>query len=51
MMSSSEFVKILGVPISTYSQWETGINNPTLPKALSIAKKLNRKVDEIWYSE
>ena len=51
MMSSSEFVKILGVPLSTYSQWENESNNPPLGKAFDIAKKLNRRLEEIWYSE
>lgn len=51
MMTSSEFSKLLQVPISTYSQWENGSNNPPLTKAFDIAKKLNRKLEEIWYSE
>ena len=51
MMSSSEFIKFLEVPLSTYSQWENGSSNPTLAKAFEIAKKLNRKLEDIWYSE
>jgi putative transcriptional regulator len=51
MMSSSEFVKFLEVPLSTYSQWENGSNNPPLAKAFEITKKLNRKLEDIWYSE
>jgi len=51
MMDSGEFAKFLGVPRSTYSQWETGNNNPTLNKAFEIAEKLERKLVDIWYSE
>lgn len=51
MMSAVEFSKMLDVKKSTYSQWENGMNNPTLEKAFEIAKKLNRTVNEIWYEE
>lgn len=51
MMSSSEFANYLEVPISTYSQWENGTSNPPLHKAFDIAAKLNRKLENIWYSE
>lgn len=50
-MDSGEFAKMLGIPRSTYSQWETGSNNPTLNKAFDIAKKLNKNLEDIWYSE
>lgn len=51
MMSSSEFAKYLEVPISTYSQWEKATSNPPLQKAFEIATKLNRNLEDIWYSE
>lgn len=51
MMSSSEFCKMLEVPISTYSQWENGSNNPPLIKAIAIAKKLNKEVTKIWFEQ
>lgn len=51
MLSSKEFSKLLGVPISTYSQWENESNNPPLTKAFEIAKILNRNLEDIWYSE
>lgn len=51
MMDSGGFAKMLGIPRSTYSQWETGSNNPTLNKAFDIAKKLNKNLEDIWYSE
>jgi DNA-binding XRE family transcriptional regulator len=51
MMSAVEFAKLLGIKQSTYSQWESGVNNPTLQKAVEIARILNKKIDEIWYEE
>lgn len=51
MLSSKEFAKLLGVPISTYSQWENESNNPTLNKAFEVAKILNRNLEDIWYSK
>lgn len=51
MMSAIEFSKLLNTKKSTYSQWENGLNNPTLEKAYEVARILNRKVDEIWYEE
>jgi len=49
MMGSTEFANMLEVSRSTYSQWENGTNNPPLLKALQLAKKLNKKVEDIWY--
>lgn len=51
LMNSSEFSKLLKVPISTYSQWENESSNPNLNKAFEIAKILNKKLEDIWYSE
>ena len=51
MLSSKDFAKMLGVNYTTYSNWETGISKPTLDAAFQISQKLNKKVDEIWYSE
>lgn len=48
MMNSKEFSKMLGVKLSTYSQWESGINSPSLEKAFEIAKILNKNIIEIW---
>jgi DNA-binding XRE family transcriptional regulator len=45
------FADFLKVPLTTYSQWERDISNPTLEKALEIAKKLNKPVEEIWHYE
>lgn len=49
MLGSRDFAEKLEVSKSTYSQWEKGINNPPLIKALEVAKKLNKSVEEIWY--
>lgn len=51
MLSAKEFAKKLDVPLSTYSQWETGVSNPNLNKAFDIARQLNKKLEEIWYCE
>ena len=51
MLSSKDFAKMLVVNYTTYSNWETGISKPTLDAAFQISQKLNKKVDEIWYSE
>ena len=49
MMNAKDFSSMLNVKKSTYSQWENGLNNPTLEKAFEISKMLNKTVIEIWY--
>lgn len=49
MMSSKEFSEMLGIKLSTYSQWENGNNNPNLEKAIEISKKLNKTIEDIWF--
>lgn len=51
MMSSKEFSKILGIKLTTYSQWENGNTVPSLEKIFEVAKILNKEITEIWYSE
>lgn len=51
LLNQTEFSKLLEAPRSTYSQWESGVSNPTLEKAFEIAKKLNKKLEEIWHFE
>lgn len=51
MMESKDFAAFLGESNTTYSNWELGVSKPTLEKALFIAKKLNKKVDDIWCLE
>lgn len=51
MMEPSEFAKHLGINRKSYYQWESGISKPPLEKALEIALKLNKKVEDIWYLE
>lgn len=50
-MNSKEFAKMLEVSNTTYSNWETCMSKPALDVAIEIAKKLNKKIEEIWYSE
>jgi len=51
IMNSKDFAKMLGINHTTYSNWETCVSKPTLDVAFETAKKLNKRVDEIWYSE
>lgn len=50
MDSKTEFAKLLGVGLHTYSNWENG-TLPNLKTALDVARKLNKKVEEIWHLE
>ncbi|WP_425447579.1 helix-turn-helix transcriptional regulator [Dethiothermospora halolimnae] len=49
--SKTEFAKMIEVNTHTYIKWENGNSVPVLKKALYVANKLNKKVDEIWYLE
>lgn len=51
MLNSSQFAKMIGINHTTYSNWELNVSKPSLDKALEIAKKLNRNVEDIWYLE
>lgn len=51
LMKTGDFAKMLGIPTSTYCNWESELSKPPLDKAIEIAKKLNMKVEEIWYLE
>lgn len=51
MLAPGEFAKLLGMSIKTYSGWENEYSRPTLEKALEVAKKLNKNVNDIWYLE
>ena len=42
MMSSKEFSKILGIKLTTYSQWENGNTVPALGKIFEVAKILKK---------
>lgn len=48
MMSAREFAKFLNVEYTTYNQWENEVTVPRLPKAAEVAKKLNKKIEDIW---
>lgn len=49
MMNSSEFSKVIGISLSTYSQIESNKQQGNIDTILKIAKALNRKVEEIWF--
>lgn len=49
MLKQKEFSEMLGYKNSSYFGWESGANKPSVEVALDIAKKLNKKVEEIWY--
>ena len=49
MMKPQEFARYIDVNSKTYYSWEQGIVNPSLQTALNVAKKLNKKVEDIWY--
>ena len=42
------FAKMLEVDSKTYSNWEKERSQPKLEIAIKVAKKLNRKVEDIW---
>ena len=49
MMEPEEFAKLIDVNIKSYYSYEKDFSRPTLEKALEIAKKLNTKIENIWY--
>ncbi|NMF06575.1 helix-turn-helix transcriptional regulator [Clostridium beijerinckii] len=46
-----EFSKRLEVNVKTYYVWENGAAMPSSIKMLEVAKKLNKKVEDIWWLE
>ncbi|MFT8312928.1 MAG: helix-turn-helix domain-containing protein [Clostridium sp.] len=48
MMSQMEFAKLIGVNYRQYNRWENG-TAPSGETMLNIAKKLNKKVEDIFY--
>lgn len=49
MMEPQEFANYIGVNYKTYYSWEKGAAGPSLEKALEIARRLNKTVEDIWY--
>lgn len=47
-MNSSEFAKMLGINLGTYSQIENCKKSVSLENAFIIAEKLNRAIEDIW---
>ncbi|KMT22330.1 helix-turn-helix transcriptional regulator [Clostridium cylindrosporum] len=50
-MDRKDFAEHIGVKFKTYYAYEKGETNPSLLKAIEIAKKLNKHIDEIWYTD
>lgn len=48
MYTQVEFAKMLGLDYRQYNRYENGME-PKLSTALQIAKKLNMKVEDIFY--
>ncbi|BBK76855.1 helix-turn-helix transcriptional regulator [Clostridium butyricum] len=51
MLNQKEFCKILKISQSTYSAIESNKIQGNIENILTIAKALNRKVEDIWYLE
>lgn len=49
MMEPQEFANLINVNYKTYYSWEREVAGPSLQTALEVAKKLNKKVEDIWY--
>ncbi|ENK0557986.1 TPA: helix-turn-helix transcriptional regulator [Clostridium botulinum] len=49
MMEPGEFSKLIGTDIKNYNNWESNRSRPRLEIALEVARKLNKKVEDIWY--
>ncbi|MDP4143166.1 MAG: helix-turn-helix domain-containing protein [Bacillota bacterium] len=49
--SKSEFARMIDISIQTYIKWENEESTPPLLIALKVAKKLNKRVEEIWHLE
>jgi len=47
-LSQYQISKILGVPRSTYQNWERGVANPKLPDAIKLSKILEVPVEELF---
>jgi len=48
-MTATDFSAKLGVSVSLYSAWELGKAKPSLERALDVAKRLGKSVEDIWY--
>ena len=46
-LTQEEVAEKLGVSVTTVSNWETGINNPSLPKAAAMADMLGVSIDRL----
>lgn len=49
LMAPGEFAKHIGTDVKNLNNWESERSSPKLELAINIAKKLNRRVEDIWY--
>ncbi|HDK7162063.1 TPA: helix-turn-helix domain-containing protein [Clostridium botulinum] len=49
VMDPGEFSKLIGTDIKNYNNWESNRSRPRLEIALEVARKLNKKIEDIWY--
>lgn len=49
MMNQKDFSNKLEIPVKVYWSWENEKSNPTLERALEVARKLNKNINELWY--
>ncbi|WP_317725039.1 helix-turn-helix transcriptional regulator [Clostridium tetani] len=49
LMDPQTFASLIGINYKTYYSWERGVAGPSLETALKVAKKLNKKVEDVWY--
>lgn len=48
-LTVDEIAEIVDVAPSTYYKWEDGSRNPSIKKAILIAKVLGKTVEELFY--
>lgn len=51
MMNITQFANVISIDKKVLSSWENDKSRPTLERALEVAAKLNKNVNEIWYLE
>lgn len=51
MMEPKKFADMLEVNTRTYYSWELGTAVPSMKEGLRVSKKLDKKLEDIWYLE
>ncbi|MEW9093922.1 MAG: helix-turn-helix domain-containing protein [Clostridiaceae bacterium] len=50
-MEPKDFAELIEVNKKTYYGWESGAAIPSMKEGLRVCKKLNKRLEEIWYLE